>query len=372
MDRRWDQILITCTALLLLSGTLLLLFLPKHDFSESENRRLTTWQSPSLGDLADGSFSELFSNLCADQFPARSALIALKAKVERAWGKGENKGIVFGDHGYLIPKGEYPSLELARQNAAALSSFAARSGAVLCTVPRHIDVLPELLPEEYDTQRAQTLPRLLEEQGIFSLSSVFWGNTDTLYRTDHHQTTMGAYLAYVTLGEALGYTPYQESDFVKNVVSQSFYGTSHATVGGIGGSADTITLWRYEGDENFSVTDLDTGKTQGGFYRLSALQQRNHYEIFFGGNFGRLSITEPGVEKPSLLLIKDSQANCLLPFLARHFDLTVLDLRYTPGIPEELSRTDTYHKVLVFLGADTLATDGAARKLITAQNMGTS
>ena len=64
-------------------------------------------------------------------------------------------------------------------------------------------------------------------------------------------------------------------------------------------------------------------------------------------------------DKPRLLLVKDSFANALVPFLAIHFDLEIVDLRYVSGevFVEKCAR------VLILEGVDTLATDPSLGKL---------
>ncbi len=358
-----SRLLVILFAVWLFLGSLLLIVLPKASFSETENRALAQWQAPTLQALADGSFSRRIADLCADHLPFRDEWIALKAKAEQLLGKGENNGILFADGGFLMPKGEYESLATAEKNLTALKSFVQKTGAALLTVPRHIDILPDYLPDGYDTTRAEQLPDLLADAEVPSLTESFSGREDVLYRTDHHQTTEGAYLAYCQLGEILGYTPKEESYFEKQTVRTDFLGSSHSKAGIADAEADAITLWRYKTDAEYTVTNLDTGEQAHGFYRTEALDKKDGYQIFLGGNYARLHICEDDTEKPKLLLIKDSQANCLIPFLAIHFDLTVLDLRYTPGIPGELSQWEEYDRILIFQGADTLATDAALQKL---------
>ena len=62
------------------------------------------------------------------------------------------------------------------------------------------------------------------------------------------------------------------------------------------------------------------------------------YSVFFGGNYGLVNIkTNAGTGK-SLLLIKDSFANSLVPLLTADYDsITMVDLRYFGGSAASLA-----------------------------------
>ena len=61
-------------------------------------------------------------------------------------------------------------------------------------------------------------------------------------------------------------------------------------------------------------------------------------------------------DRPRLLLIKDSYANALIPFLALHFDITVVDPRYTNACWSDFADGGGYDRILIFCGIDTIST----------------
>ena len=152
----------------------------------------------------------------------------------------------------------------------------------------------------------------------------------------------------------MGISPYGEEYFETVKVCDDFFGTSSSRVGGAWARADSIYLYRYGGDGDFTLNIPEKGISQGGFYFSDALDGKDKYSVFLGGNYGYLEITANADEKRErLLLIKDSYANSVIPFLALHFDLTVVDPRYYSGdIFSLLPRAD---KILVLMGAGTLA-----------------
>jgi hypothetical protein len=77
-----------------------------------------------------------------------------------------------------------------------------------------------------------------------------------------------------------------------------------------------------------------------------------------GGNYSRIQIRSENTTRPSVLLIKDSFANSVIPFLARHFDLDVIDPRYFRGDISSLIKESKCDKTLVLIGAGTLESTG--------------
>ena len=367
-----DGALVGIAAGILLFFAIGMFLLPQEHFSEHENRALSVWETPSWGSIFDGSFSESLGKLYRDQLPLRKKLISLKAGSEILLGKRENNGILWGDEGMLFSRNEYSDLSVAEQNLAAVDRFSAETFDLRVTsvwIPRSSDVMTRWLPKPYPSDATDALYALLEGSGEIPLGELresAEGGTQVYYRTDHHLTTEGAYLVYCLLGEKLGFSPLAREFFSAERVSESFLGSADSAVGGIASRSDTVTLFRYEGDENVRVIDRTTGEERRGFYDWSAMGKKDQYSVFLGGNFAHLSVESANEAKPRLLLIKDSFANALVPFLALHFDLEIVDLRY---LSEPLS-LDGCDRALILQGVDTLATDPSLKKLGFLQKKG--
>ena len=352
-------LILPCAALILGLG-LGVIFVPHREFSEAENRALTIWQTPTLRRVLDGTATEQLTEFYTDQFPLRTRLTALKAATERGLGKLENNGILFGTEGYLLARSQYESLDTAVSNLDACERIGAWAQArgIPCTMllpPRGVDILTEQVPALYRLTDTPTILSLLRERGLEDpqLYTALEQLPSPYYKTDHHWTTEGAYAAYTVLARELGVTPYPPEDFVAEVVTESFRGTSYSTAGCGTTATDSVTLYRYAGDTDILVRNEETGEERHGFYEFDALSEKDCYRVFLGGNFSRLTVTDPSAQKPRLLLIKDSFANALVPFLARHFQLEILDPRYHKGIPS----LEGYDHILIVWGVDTLATD---------------
>ena len=165
-------------------------------------------------------------------------------------------------------------------------------------------------------------------------------------------TTQGAFVLYQNFSKALGYTPYSTDFFTPVTVSESFSGTSDAKAGIPLTAPDAITLYRYKGDDTYQVKCGDT-PPKTGFYDMEKLKTRDGYGVFFGGNYGLLEISQATDKRPVLLVIKDSYANALLPFLALHYHLLVIDPRYNP--PPITDVWKNANAILVLCGEGTLS-----------------
>ena len=363
-------------ALLIFALSIAMPLSEKNEFSERENRALSLFPTLSIKSLASGDFSRRLSDFYSDQFPLRSLWLSLKASIERLMGAQELGGILLGKDGYLIPRNEYDDLLVARNNLTACRAFLDRmtDAGIPTTVaiaPRPIDALSAYLPALYDPTRASaiygpihnTLPEAVDL--TTPLREAADGGASVFYHTDHHWTTDGAYLSYTKLAPALGIEPLPKEDFSRVTMSHDFLGTSYSATGLLSwDTPDQIVLYRYEGDARMTVCVVETGEAFSGFYREEYLEQKDQYRIFLGGNYAHLSIRNPDVpELPTLLLIKDSFSNSLIPFLSRHFQLEVIDPRYvTESVAEQIIALSP-DQVLLLWGADTLATNPSLRKL---------
>ena len=241
------------------------------------------------------------------------------------------------------------------QNLTALQKMRSLLGSkmTVAVVPRRIEARAEVLPRLYDTEGLtapwDSLRSALPDAITFpSLTSdAHW------YRTDHHWTTEGAYLAYCQLGAHLGYTPFTREEFSQHAATDSFLGTTDAAASLPFTRADTITLWRYENDTEYTVKKDGKAVPFAGLYDFDKLQTRDGYGVFLGGNCGVLEITG-ATPRQRLLILRDSFSNAILPFLARHYEIIAVDPRYTRSDLQAMAQD--CHAVLCLFGMQTLCT----------------
>ena len=111
-------------------------------------------------------------------------------------------------------------------------------------------------------------------------------------------------------------------------------------------------------DTEYVVNYVEEGEKSSSMYVSSALDQKDQYEVFFGGNHSRIDITTPVEENKNLLIFKDSYANCFIPFLQPYFrSIIVIDPRYYYDDVDRLITDNSITDVLFLYNVDTFMTD---------------
>ncbi len=329
--------------------------LPQQSFSEKENRTLSDAPKISASAISDGSFFAEVNAFYSDHIPFRNSFTAIHAISELSMGKAQSNGVIPTKSGALVPTKKY-SFENSVEEIYKLQTD--RKDLYFYVAPRVIDVFEDSLPSIVDTKSHKKVLEVFEGDTLYELEKFVEQGDAAYYKTDHHWTTDGAFFAYRQICENMEIIPIDESCFEKDTVSTSFYGTSFAKSGlpYFAVKADTITLYRYNSDQAFVIQNHETGETKNGFYDLDALNTADKYRVFLGGNYSHISITENNTaEKEKLLLIKDSYANSVIPFLAIHFDIEVIDPRYcTRSFVVEKLNDKSFDKTLILMGVDSL------------------
>lgn len=329
-----DAVLLLFAGTLLFCGGLSLLFFPTVRFSEAENRLLAEKPQFSMAALRDGSYTAAWEHYAAERMVGRRLMRGVHATVELALGKCEVSNVLLCRDGSLT-KRLTVNERIYQKNLNAISALTAtaeKNGSTLTVAiaPRRIDARADVLPSLYRQSESNVPYRKLSEKLPQALLLDHITEDAQWYRTDHHWSTAGAFAAYQAIAPRLGLTPYGETDFSKETVSSSFWGTTDAAAGLLDIAPDTIELWRYTGDEALLVTKDGKPATFTGSYDFSRLSTRDGYAVFLGGNDGIAEITMGESDtRPTLLIIKDSFANSVIPFLARHYRIIAIDPRYT-------------------------------------------
>ena len=362
--RFWDRGLVLLTAAGLVIGCGALCIFPAPRFSTTENRYLAELPTLTASEVLNGNYAAALDAYATERFPSRTVLRQARALLQLMEGRCEVGGVLLCKDGSLAKRMTVNEGAFAQNLEGLQRLIAPTEGADLpitvAIVPRRIDARTAVLPSLYCTKEnnavwerlRSVLPQALTFPDL--TADAHW------YRTDHHWTTEGAFAAYEALARQWGIPPYGRGSFHVEVVSKRFFGTSHATAGIPLLQADEIALYRYVGDEDMTL--LLDGKLApfGGFYDFDKLRTRDGYGVFFGGNYGVLELTDH-TERETLLVIKDSFANSLLPFLARHFNIIAVDPRYTSA--PFSSFADRADRILVLCGMQTLCETTVLRAL---------
>ncbi len=331
-------VLLFCAILALLA--VLFLCWPQTSFSATEKRALQGRPKFGFAKLTSGKLSGEIEDWYADQFPGREGLVALQSLTQILAGQQQNNGVLLGANGQLARwdwGGETPTdrIDQSRLQAACRGICRAAEATRLPTVflfpSRNIDVTeaafnyPNLTGEEIRQALAETLSAVNVADVTPVLRERYEAGEDVIFRTDHHWTALGAYYAYCEVMRAFG----RESeilplDFYRETVVTGGFGGSYRARGGMPFVAkEPISVFSGGDDGDYSITA--DGKKLSGFYSIPQ-EGEIGYELFLDGTHDVVTIEKPGEARPRLVVFKDSFANSLAPFLARHFNLVLLNL----------------------------------------------
>lgn len=358
MNKKINILTIVSSSLVIVVMAVMFFVTPAKDVSQKENRALSQVPTFSADKLFSGEYTSDLASYISDQFPARDEFVSVKAYSELALGKGENNGVIYTDNDILIPRDEIKENRLSA-NLQAIADFKKMTSAQVCVavLPRTVDVFAEYLPQSYPVQENNKLWQdyynLAKQYGVTApnlYDKLCDGNN--YYHTDHHYNIYGAYDTYALLGDTLGFAPKKLEFFKSEKVADNFCGTAMRTSGFYNAPKDEITLLRYDGDEDYTI--MADGK-EISLYDKSRLSTTDKYAVFLGGNHARVDITL-GENRPKLLLIRDSFADSLAPFLAIHYDLVMIDLRYFTGSVQQIVAEENIQQALVLESMSEFAT----------------
>lgn len=365
-NRRNQGVLLACLLLAtILCFNIVSLLTPDKDYSEQENRKLATAPKLTWTALTEGNYFSDVESYVADQFAARDFWIALQLRFARFMGAKEANGVLLCEDGYLMEAPAAPNAAALQRNLSAIDTFAethSDANVVMTVVPNAAcvlaDKLPANVPVRDQKQDIQSIADELSNVKFVDVTAALQahGQEEIFYRTDHHWTTLGASYAFEAMTSALGINAAGMA-YEVYPVSTTFEGTL-ASRSGCHETRDTVEIWVPKTDIEYYVTYEDSAETTCSLYVSEALEQKDHYTLFFGGNHPRIDITTTAETGKCLLLFKDSYANCFVQFLTPHYEkIIIIDPRYYYGDVGTLMRREQITDVLFLYNANTFLED---------------
>lgn len=311
-------------------------------FSVKENRMLQQKPVLSLASLESGRWMEQYETYVSDQFAGRDFWVTLKTRVDLLSGKRKSNGVFKGKDGYLLEDIARPNQEQLQANLQAMRAF----GETYQEIPMYMMLAPNAANIESDklpgfavtVDQEKQFQKIKEELGTVyqwvDVSSALKAHKEEeiYYHTDHHWTTLGAYYGFEALADTMELDKSKISDMKPYAVSDSFNGTLSSTSGYETNRKEPVYIYAPENLEMATqvvVTNVNEKKKTATLYDASKLEGKDQYALFLGGNYPRLNIKTTSESQERLLLIKDSYANSVIPFLIPYYrEIVVVDPRY--------------------------------------------
>lgn len=363
-----------CFAAIMAFFLLASLVMPDASFSDVENRSLQKFPRISVNEYTSGRLEKKLENYVNDQFFGRRAFVKLKSAVSVSAGSVYSNGVWKGKDGYLMEDVTVPTEERMDETIKALTKFKKDNKKIpmrFMLAPTSANIYSEKLPAlaatEDQNKYMDEFYSKLESTGVEAVDvrTAFNSAKDDMqlyYRTDHHWTTDGAKLA---LGELLKSKKVQEKEFELYEVKNDFVGSLAAKSGFTGGKADAIKLAAMKDGKNSAIYYFDTQKKTSKFYKMSNLDKRDAYTVFGGQNHPLYTIKTPTSSNRKLLLVKDSYANCMIPFLTQYYrEIVVVDPRYYYDDIDITMLSESVNEVLFLYNANTFFEEDALAMML--------
>ena len=347
----------------------LFLVLPKNEYSASEKRILEQAPAFTGEKLVSGEFGEHFEKFLSDQFAGRNLWVGLASYYQLSIGNNGANGVYKCADGYLINDPEDMSglmrnigfiEEFAQHIDAPVSVLIAPSTGCICA-----DKLPAVHKSYRDDEYFEKIAAALNAASFTDIREAFKAAYDSgeqlYYKTDHHWTAAGAYTAYSALAGELGYAV-NPCEAYEVTAYDGFYGTTYSSSGFWLNEPDSIEVWDNKtNDGHLRVAITDNGATTGQdeMFYYSHLDEDDKYPVYLDGNHPYTVITnDHASSNQKLLVVKDSFAHSLVPFLADHYaEIIMVDMRYYTNPLPELVQSEGIDRVLFVYSVDNLATD---------------
>lgn len=392
-----DKLMIGVFSVIILGISISTLVLPKQERSENENRSLAKFPSlvnvaklekaENFGDFIgavnwkyiterkEASFMDDFETFFADHLVGRDLWVEGANTISRLTGKQEINGVYTVDNQMIQSFRKYDEEEVAK-SIAAMNKFAERfpeKQMSFMLVPTAQELFKDKLPSYAGLLSEKDFIDKCYSQleGIAPIDALSYlsehKNEYLYYRTDHHWTSLGAYYAYSAAAKTLGYGAYGLNSFNIETVSSDFRGTLYSKTLDSSVPADSMDYYTLaNGEPKVKLTSTDNGKKTeyNSLYVRDYLNVKDKYSSFTGANAPVVEITTDVDNGKNLLVIKDSYAHALVPFLSKHYSkITMIDMRYINTGLDSVIDFGEYDQVLFMQNVITFTEDSNLKKL---------
>ena len=285
--------------MLVFGAALLNLFWPKRTELALENRKAAQFPTFKISALLDGNWQKAFGTWMQDQVMGRDQWVNLqRAADEAVFLKTEEGGILLGRDHWMFTRQFSEGADVQAQtakNVAAVSDFASRypGRVTFLLAPSAAVIYPEALPAgapmiDENKNLDAIFTQISQTAQVLDLRDAFTAHKEEYlyFKTDHHWTTQGAYLAYQQFCALKGLTPFAVGP---SETVPDFLGTHYSSTRLWNVQPDTITwypmnnqmtVYRLTGEAQFEVDRVEP------MINTEKFTTRDKYAAFLDGNNG--------------------------------------------------------------------------------------
>lgn len=358
MKKKINIIFIVLFIIIIILVPLTIDFTEDKEFSENENRYLSSKPKMSINKIWTGEYFRNFEKYVDDQFVFRDKLYEIKTQVQILAGNKDINGVYLGKDNYLIEKKLETEVDKERlkENIDKINEFTNTNKdkkVQIMIAPTASLVLKEKLPQnanEYNQNEILDMIKNNVKNAIFiDLREQFFKHKEEYiyYKTDHHWTSLGSYYAYQ---EWCKYNNINTDirNYARETVTTEFKGSLYSKVLNKNVEKDKIEIFKPKEKINYEVSYNFNKNINSSIYDFEKLKTKDKYQVFLGGNYPELKIKTSNKNGKNLLLIKDSYANSFMQFLINDYEnIYVVDMRYFKEDLEKYMDENEVKEVLI-------------------------
>lgn len=357
------MISIIISVIILLLFTLMILF-KKDYFSENENRYLEEFPKFSINNLFSGKYTTKIDSYITDHFPFRNYFLGLKTFSLKIIKTPKISDVYIGTDDYLLEEFNKPKNN--ESIARIINKFIDNNNdknIEIMFVPTSTYIYSDKLPKttlNYNQHKVIEYYKKNINTSFIDVTDTLLANKDSYiyYRTDHHWTMKGSYLAYKEYCEYNHITPL---NYQVKTVNNDFYGTYYSKI--LDNTLDKDIIYKINIPTNLKIT-YDNKKNNKIFFD-NWLNKKDKYSYYLDGNHKIITIyNSNSSSQEKLLIIKDSYANNFIPFLINHYnEITIIDPRYYKDSINKYINSNDYNNILFLYNISTLDDDLGIRTI---------
>lgn len=344
------------------------LILPKKSFSQMENRVLAKTPVFSVEALIKGEFTEDIDSYLSDHIVGKDAFVKLKTNMDYLLGKKEVNEVYFGKNHRYIKKFQINERQL-KNNLNSINTFAKEqkdANIYFLLAPNanliYKEDLPKFTYEESQNKVYEMVEQELEENItlVNPTEELMAHKKEAIYfNTDHHWTMRGAYYGYKSLMDAMKLPVKPLNEYESSTLKEEFFGTLYSKAPKSLVKGDKIQLF-YNRNTQCQVGYMNESILSNRLFALQNASIKDKYTVFLDGNHPLVRIKSNCDNNKKVLILKDSYAHCLVPFLTEQFNqIYMVDLRYFHGDLGEYMKENKIDTVIFIHNVDFLANENS-------------
>lgn len=380
---------ILIAALLLVFSVLNMLKMGNATYSERENRELAPFPEFTLESLADGSYFSGIESFVSDHFYSRDTLIDMNGAIGTALSNNPVKEAAQKKDGVStsVIKFDIASNPVVRlgdrmffvfdSREESIEKYASAVNSISDKFDENVNISVMLVPTVWEFFDGSAEKFGVHPQGEmieFAESKLddnlkFINVSDNLrkhkseyiyFKSDHHWTARGAYYGYEKYAEENNIEKVKCDIYPSSIFRGSFM--NYINDPSISEISDVLYLYKVKAPNwcHGSLSHVEDAVQMGGMY----CYEKSGYTRIFGGDTGYIRVETTNKTGRRLLIIKDSYANALVPYLTEYYDrIIMLDPRYIEDDTGEIAVSENITDVLFVNNTETISDDAFIAKL---------